>query len=96
MAKFQQKATMPPAEARADRDAQDVSTGVTDTREGAVQTAPLQPSLASGWFDRTWHYLSVAHLLNSPDEIVAYIQSPSSVSVRLSSGAAYCLSKGKL
>lgn len=87
---------MPPAEARADRDAQDVSTGVTDMREGAVQTAPLQPSSSGGWFDRTWHYLFVAHLLNHPDEIVAYTQSPSSVSVRLSNGAEYCLSKGKL
>lgn len=96
MAKYQQKATMPPAEARADRDAHDVSTGVTDTRGGAVQTAPLQPSSPGRWFDRTWQHLFVAHLVNGPDEIVAYTQSPSSVSVRLSNGAEYCLSKGKL
>lgn len=89
MARFQPKAGPPLAETRADRDAQDVSTGVTDMREGAVQTAPLQPSSRAGWFARTCERLKIAN----PDQIVAFSHSPSSVSVKLADGSEYCLMK---
>lgn len=92
MAKFQQKASQllpPPATARADGDAQDVSTGVTDTRGGAVQTAPLQPSPPRSWFERTRTRLNIT----DPDQIVEFSHSPSNVRVRLSRGTEFCLMK---
>lgn len=96
MANHRQKASVPPAMARADRDVQDVSTGVTDKEEGAVQTAPLQPSPSRGWFALTWHYLFITHHLNDPDEIVTFSHAPQSVTVRLANGREYCIDKGRL
>ena len=89
MARFQPKAGPPPAEARADRDAQDVITGVTDKGGEAGQPVPLQPSPRAGWFARTCERLKIA----SPDQIVAFSHSPSSVSVKLADGSEYCLMK---
>ena len=92
-------ATVPPAKARrADRDVQDVLTGDPDKGGEVASAAPLQPSpvahvYASCWFQRTWHRLFTAHLLNSPDEIVAFSHSSSNVRVRLSNGAEYCMMK---
>lgn len=65
-------------------------------QEGTGPPAPPRPAASGSWFDRTWHYLLVAHLLNDPNEIVAYSQSPSNVTARLSNGSEYCIAKGNL
>ena len=60
-------------------------------REGAEPSAPLPPvpAVPLSWFARTCARLGLAN----PDDIVAFSHSPSNVSVRLISGAEYCLMK---
>lgn len=65
-------------------------------QEGSGLPAPPRPAASGSWFERTWRYLFVAHLLNDPNEIVAYSQSPSNVTARLSNGSEYCIAKGNL
>lgn len=68
-------------------------------QEGTAEVAPpmpMTPELPRGWFQRAWHYLFVAHLLNDQDEIIAFSHTPGSVTVRLSSGHEYCIDKARL
>lgn len=65
------------------------------SQEGLVQAAPPAPMPLplNGWFVRTWQYLYEAHLLNDPNEIVAFSQTTRSVTVRLANGQEYCIDK---
>ena len=87
---------LPPDMPRADRDAHEISMGVTDRGWEVASAPPLQPSPIDGWFAQTWQYLLVTHLIDHSNEIVAFTHSPRSVTVRLSNGQEYCLDKERL
>lgn len=77
----------------------EVSPTANGLQEGTAEAAPPMPTPATiqrGWFARTWQYLLTAHLLNDPDEILAFSHAPRSVTVRLASGQEYCIDKGSL
>lgn len=76
-----------------------VSPTANGLQEGTAEAAPPMPTPAAirrDWFERTWHSLLAAHLLNDPDEIVAFSHASRSVTVRLVSGHEYCIDKGNL
>lgn len=67
------------------------------TREQeAGQPASAQPAPNGSWFDRTQQHLVAMHLIDHPDEIVTFSHSPHHVTVRLSNGREYCLTKERL
>lgn len=66
--------------------------------ESDVEMAHPSPRPAAGrcWFERSWQYLFVNHLINGPDDIVVWSHNRHAVTVTITSGQQFCIDKARL